>query len=175
MEKFFCLYTHQKTKKKKTWYDGEIVINSVNSKCVLYSRDGSDESHKALGTIFLSKDQVGRIVTQGSDELEFENYLVHIEFSKVTYDAPALVKELRTSSFAVPSVLSRAMPKKECFSASSVPTMKDLYTVTDEELDEIWAFGGARKRQKYYEDQQEHATNIIAEVSQESQVVNNCC
>lgn len=176
MEKYFCLYTHQKTKKRKTWYDGQVIINSLHSKCVLYSRDASEKGHKALDTKFLSKDQIQQIVTQSADELEFDNYLVRIEFSNDAYEAPALVKETQISKFTVPSniskftvpsMLSRPMPKNQCVSDASLP-MRDVYTVTDKELDEIWAVGSIR--QKCYENQQEY-TASIAEMTLENEVI----
>ncbi|XP_074607425.1 uncharacterized protein LOC141860282 isoform X2 [Acropora palmata] len=64
---FSVLYTHQKTKKAKTWQDGVLKISGT--KAVL-----CDEEFKTLDSLFVRKDQV-----VSGDELESDRYLITIE------------------------------------------------------------------------------------------------
>ncbi|XP_022807075.1 protein ZGRF1-like [Stylophora pistillata] len=66
-DKFSVLYTHQKTKKAKTWQDGSLKI--IGTKAILY-----DEESKTLDSLFVQ----GAQVTLGA-ELESDRYLITIE------------------------------------------------------------------------------------------------
>ncbi|KAJ7369746.1 Protein zgrf1 [Desmophyllum pertusum] len=66
-DKFSVLYTHQKTKKAKTWQDG--ILKVIGTKAVL-----CDEDSKTLDSLFVRRDQVAP-----GEELESERYLITID------------------------------------------------------------------------------------------------
>ncbi|NXF48750.1 ZGRF1 protein, partial [Oceanites oceanicus] len=66
------LYTHQKTKKSKTWQDGILRIRTGGNKAVLF-----DDKGQCLDSIFI-KSQVN-----AGDNLESERYLITVEAVKV--------------------------------------------------------------------------------------------
>ncbi|NWU52451.1 ZGRF1 protein, partial [Dromas ardeola] len=66
------LYTHQKTKKSKTWQDGILRIRTGGNKAVLF-----DDKGQCLESIFI-KSQVN-----AGDNLESERYLITVEAAKV--------------------------------------------------------------------------------------------
>ncbi|KFM09764.1 Uncharacterized protein C4orf21, partial [Aptenodytes forsteri] len=66
------LYTHQKTKKSKTWQDGMLRIRAGGNKAILF-----DDKGQCLESIFI-KSQVN-----AGDNLESERYLITVEAVKV--------------------------------------------------------------------------------------------
>ncbi|XP_041125705.1 protein ZGRF1-like [Polyodon spathula] len=71
---FIALYTHQKTKKAKTWQDGVLKISFDGNKATLF-----DEKGQKLDAVYLR----GRKVKPG-DDLESDRYLITVEEEKVT-------------------------------------------------------------------------------------------
>ncbi|XP_031561752.1 protein ZGRF1-like isoform X2 [Actinia tenebrosa] len=69
-KEFKVLYTHQKTKKQKTWQDGTLILYANTKKVVLYE----DGTKALLDSHFVRSDQI----TIG-DEIESERYLITIE------------------------------------------------------------------------------------------------
>ncbi|NXU93340.1 ZGRF1 protein, partial [Xiphorhynchus elegans] len=67
------LYTHQKTKKAKTWQDGVLRIRTGRNQATLF-----DDKGQSLETIFI-KSQVA-----AGDDLESERYLITVEAVKVS-------------------------------------------------------------------------------------------
>ncbi len=70
---FTCLYTHQKTKKAKTWQDGVVRYMHEYGKAVLYD-DPTSKKNQKLDSLFAAFEDL----TQGA-ELDFERHLVTIE------------------------------------------------------------------------------------------------
>lgn len=80
-----CLYTKQKSQKRKVWHDGQIVVN--HRTCCIRLVDATTESStrltipltSVLDQIELSKQQIEQILSPTSHHqptMEFENYLV---------------------------------------------------------------------------------------------------
>ncbi|NXE97870.1 ZGRF1 protein, partial [Menura novaehollandiae] len=67
------LYTHQKTKKSKTWQDGILRIRTGRNQATLF-----DDKGQCLESIFIKSQ-----VTAG-DDLESERYLITVEAAKVS-------------------------------------------------------------------------------------------
>lgn len=68
-----CLYTHQKTKKRKTWSDGAVRCCPKRSRVSLYRwSDALGVTDKLLGEIYLTAPQYEAFVAQGEPELEME-------------------------------------------------------------------------------------------------------
>ncbi|KAJ7417580.1 hypothetical protein WISP_63752 [Willisornis vidua] len=72
-QEFTVLYTHQKTKKAKTWQDGVLKIRTGRNQGTLF-----DDKGQCLESIFI-KSQVA-----AGDNLESERYLITIEAVKVS-------------------------------------------------------------------------------------------
>ncbi|XP_058859011.1 protein ZGRF1-like isoform X3 [Acipenser ruthenus] len=71
---FIALYTHQKTKKAKTWQDGVLKISIDGNKATLF-----DEKGQKLDAVYLR----GQKVKPG-DDLESDRYLITVEEEKIT-------------------------------------------------------------------------------------------
>lgn len=80
-----CLYTKQKSQKRKVWHDGQIVVN--HRTCCIRLEDATTESStrstipltSVMDQIELSKQQIEQILSPTSHQqptIEFENYLV---------------------------------------------------------------------------------------------------
>ncbi|KAJ7327031.1 hypothetical protein JRQ81_016790 [Phrynocephalus forsythii] len=123
-QEFTVLYTHQKTKKSKTWQDGILKANVGGNKAVLY-----DEKGQVLDDIFV------KFQVKPGDDLESDRYLITIEGEKISgiasNDQPKVteieilnrnhLKSFSSSSFHLPVGLKRKytgfrvphqMPKK---------------------------------------------------------------
>ncbi|NXM23644.1 ZGRF1 protein, partial [Oxyruncus cristatus] len=72
-QEFTVLYTHQKTKKAKTWQDGVLRIRIGRNQATLF-----DDKGQCLESIFI-KSQVA-----AGDNLESERYLITVEAAKVS-------------------------------------------------------------------------------------------
>ncbi|XP_027758978.1 protein ZGRF1 isoform X2 [Empidonax traillii] len=72
-QEFTVLYTHQKTKKAKTWQDGVLRIRAGRNQATLF-----DDKGQCLESIFL-KSQVA-----AGDNLESERYLITVEEAKAS-------------------------------------------------------------------------------------------
>ncbi|XP_064509900.1 5'-3' DNA helicase ZGRF1 isoform X5 [Pseudopipra pipra] len=72
-QEFTVLYTHQKTKKAKTWQDGVLRIRTGRNQATLF-----DDKGQCLESIFI-KSQVA-----AGDDLESERYLITVEAAKAS-------------------------------------------------------------------------------------------
>ncbi|XP_039242571.1 protein ZGRF1 [Pipra filicauda] len=72
-QEFTVLYTHQKTKKAKTWQDGVLRIRTGRNQATLF-----DDKGQCLESIFM-KSQVA-----AGDNLESERYLIAVEAAKAS-------------------------------------------------------------------------------------------
>ncbi|XP_077862912.1 uncharacterized protein LOC102801771 [Saccoglossus kowalevskii] len=70
---FTILYTHQKTKKAKTWHDGILKVILQGNKSVLY-----DDNKCKLDSLYVKPDQV--VI---GEQLESERYLILIEEERI--------------------------------------------------------------------------------------------
>ena len=77
---FQVLYTHQKTKKKKTWKDGKLALQH-NTRGSLYDASGNVGlvSPTVLDTLELSYSQSQAVANGALNELESEKYLIQVE------------------------------------------------------------------------------------------------
>eukprot|EP00062_Callorhinchus_milii_P012079 gi/632958720/ref/XP_007895200.1/ PREDICTED: uncharacterized protein C4orf21 homolog [Callorhinchus milii] len=69
---FVVLYTHQKTKKAKTWHDGILKISSSGSKATLF-----DEKGLCLDYVHVKPEEI-----KSGDDLESDRYLITVEEEK---------------------------------------------------------------------------------------------
>ncbi len=86
---FQVLYTHQKTKKKKTWKDGRLILHGHGGNGSLYDAGSSGggvgggvglaNGPAALDTITLTPSQVTAVANGNLDELESEKFLIQVE------------------------------------------------------------------------------------------------
>lgn len=106
-----CLYTKQKSQKRKIWHDGQIVVN--RSTCWIRLEDASTEAstrltiplNSVLDQIELSKHQMEQILSHSSHQqptIEFENYLVSswepsTTTSAVTYNRGSTISSSSSS------------------------------------------------------------------------------
>jgi hypothetical protein len=81
---FQVLYTHQKTKKKKAWKDGRLILHnnggslydaSSSSSCGV----GLSNGPAVLDTIELTSNQARAVVNGNLCELESEKFLIQVE------------------------------------------------------------------------------------------------
>jgi hypothetical protein len=81
---FKCLYSHQKLKKKKSWFDGELQVFLQQKKCLLYKlEENQSNSRDLLDSKYCPDLEIDRIVNGIADSVEFEKYLVEIDHSSV--------------------------------------------------------------------------------------------
>ena len=75
-----CLYTKQKTKKRKTWHDGRLDVFSSGS-CFLFDAptENKIKSSAPLDSLVVGGDELQQVLNGGETELELESYLVEIE------------------------------------------------------------------------------------------------
>ncbi|XP_038061015.1 uncharacterized protein LOC119731816 [Patiria miniata] len=81
---FGVLYTHQKTKKSKTWQDGFLRLSAQGTRAILLDEKGSK-----LDALHVKPDQVSV-----GEELESDRYLITIEEEKATTLASACSSEV---------------------------------------------------------------------------------
>ena len=75
-----CLYTKQKTKKRKSWNDGTLKINRSSGGCRLFDNlDGRKVSVTMLESKNLRDDELAIALRGEECEIEFETYLVTID------------------------------------------------------------------------------------------------
>ena len=164
---FPCLLTHQKTKKKKSWKDGEIRINYAQSRVSIYKVDENNSTVQIfMESKYCSPDEMERIKNKEAEYIEFEQHLVEIDYtgdsntipqstsncniSKVTHNNSQSIapKRLNYVGFKVPSSVIRPT---ECveqseISKENVSVAKNVvvgsrvghYAITSDELDDIW-------------------------------------
>ena len=80
MIEYPCLYTEQKSKKKKRYFDGLLKFFPERKYCSLYSSSNTNDS---LDSRILKKDEVDKIASFELLELEFEKYIIQIEYSNI--------------------------------------------------------------------------------------------
>jgi hypothetical protein len=75
-----CLYTKQKTKKRKAWCDGTLNVNS-NGTCVLYGASTLEKisTGGSLDSVFLKADELRQVMAGLDTEIEMENHIVMVE------------------------------------------------------------------------------------------------
>lgn len=73
---YTCLYTTQKTQKRKRWCDGKLSLNLDSKMARLYSINANSS---AIDTLELMPSQVRDIRSKAVEELEFEKHLVQVE------------------------------------------------------------------------------------------------
>lgn len=68
-----CMYTNQKTKKRKTWSDGAVKCCPKRQRVSLYRwSEALGVTEKLLGEVYLTVPQYEAFITQGEPELEME-------------------------------------------------------------------------------------------------------
>lgn len=68
-----CMYTNQKTKKRKTWSDGAVKCYPKRQRVSLYRwSEALGVTDKLLGEIYLTVPQYEAFVTEAEPELEME-------------------------------------------------------------------------------------------------------
>eukprot|EP01038_Epipyxis_sp_PR26KG_P012731 gene12731-17072_t len=77
---FKCLYTKQMLKKRKSWTDGYLKITTNNNFATCLLCDAHDASGKVLQSKALNKLELSHIQNKVEFTLEFEDYLVNIEY-----------------------------------------------------------------------------------------------
>ena len=165
---FPCLLTHQKTKKKKSWKDGELRINYAQSRVSIYKVDENNSTVQIfMESKYCSPDEMERIKNKEAEYIEFEQHLVEIDYTgdsntipqstsncninkPVTHNNSQSIapKRLNYVGFKVPSSVIRPT---ECveqseISKENVSVAKNVvvgsrvghYAITSDELDDIW-------------------------------------
>ncbi|CAM9285160.1 unnamed protein product [Ectocarpus sp. 12 AP-2014] len=75
-----CMYTNQKTKKRKTWSDGAVKCCPKRQRVSLYRwSEALGVTEKLLGEVYLTVPQYEAFITQGEPELEMELYIVSLD------------------------------------------------------------------------------------------------
>ena len=165
--RFQCVYTHQKTKKKKSWTDGQVHIYITQKKCVLYKWDDMiAATTEMMSSKFCSSLEIDRILNGQVDSLEFDKFLVEIDrFASVSDFKPATqpvptaqpsttskaVSKLKLTKFQVPKAVHPPAPVSSSAlssspisqqvnrpASSSTQPIRGAYAVHDDELDDIW-------------------------------------
>ena len=77
MIEYPCLYSEQKFKKKKRYFDGVLKFFPERKICYLYSSSNTNDS---LDSRILKNDEFDKFVSLGLLELEFEKYMTQIEY-----------------------------------------------------------------------------------------------
>ena len=160
MKQKTCLYTSQKLKKKKIWHEGLLNIYAEENKCVLFaSDDNCIRIGTALETRFLNNNEMNKLLTGKSSELECDGHLIQVE--------EEIIKANEQKLAAIPSVFKgpKAKFKPPARITPKLPVNNDLlhaptrnnhmmnnnnmnnlmnmnngrgYSVDDDELDELW-------------------------------------
>ena len=80
-----CLYTKQKTKKRKSWNDGTLKINQSSGTCRLFDNlDGRKVSVSMLEAKTLRGDELAIALRGEECEIEFDTYLVTVDAVEIT-------------------------------------------------------------------------------------------
>lgn len=127
--------------------------------CRLYAAPSAQSSRRdaVLDSKFFSKSETASLLTETLDEVEFDNYIVNVEYASKVHDngvtsGPPRVKRFKPPSQGVPSgnvaspcpppapVLSCHRPRIESEHGHSDTTA--VYQVAHAELDDIWSLGG---------------------------------
>ncbi|CAM9091918.1 unnamed protein product, partial [Hapterophycus canaliculatus] len=75
-----CMYTNQKTKKRKTWSDGAVKCCPKSQRVSLYRwSEALGVTDKLLGEIYLTVPQYEAFVTEAEPELEMEVYIASLD------------------------------------------------------------------------------------------------
>lgn len=147
-----CLYTNQKTKKRKRWDDGFVIVNG-SGLCVLYNAD-IDMALAPLDTRQLLPQQAASILAGRLKDVEFDGYLVTIEDTQTT-SIQTLAKPVplvrKIPKFKIPTAVAKPIPvsnpvydaENATASAQNTtsrppPVVKGKYVVHEDELDDIW-------------------------------------
>ena len=157
---YSCLYTPQKTKKKKSWLDGQVHIYLSQKKCVLYKWDGSSAIETdVIDSMYCSGLEIDRILHGQADSLEFDKFLVEIDrctpvADTTSCDVPtrAPLASVRPSYLSKPKLTKFQLPKtviplpptppastQRSTTNHSTNLTKGFYSIDDDELDNIWA------------------------------------
>ena len=164
MKIFKCLYTSQKQKKRKTWQDGILRFYEKDARCDLYnSHENYISLDEVLGSRMLSKQDVNKFSGNLSFDLELENYIVSVNTAEVCESSIKTTDDKidhvvsKRKKFKVPSALAPILatdestiivnPPPKSITQNSFQT-KGLYTVTDDELDDIWSISDNKGNEK---------------------------
>ena len=147
-----CLFTNQKTKKRKRWEDGHLLIHS-SGLCILYS--DSTTALSSLDSRHLAPTQTKGVLDGKLKEIEFEGYLVEVSEEP---SAPPVIRRgspQTVSRFKIPASLPRVTsvsvsreehgtvpasnpPDGERRGHQGLKYVNGRYQVTEDELDSIW-------------------------------------
>uniref|UniRef100_H2XWC2 5'-3' DNA helicase ZGRF1-like N-terminal domain-containing protein n=1 Tax=Ciona intestinalis TaxID=7719 RepID=H2XWC2_CIOIN len=89
--KFKVLYTHQKTKKKKTWQDGYLTLTIDEKRGFL-----TDEEKRNISTVYLNKKNV-----ECGSALESDKYLIQVD-DEIMSDSPQLSQQEKVVTVTKP-------------------------------------------------------------------------
>jgi hypothetical protein len=171
MIEYPCLYSEQKFKKKKRYFDGVLKFFPERKICYLYSSSNTNDS---LDSRILKKDELDKFVSLDLLELEFEKYIIQIEYSN-TNPENYTSKPVTTSS--LPKLGKFNIPKQKVVRCGENKidndslnivnpnenqiSKKRSYHVDNLELDEIWGLDEANN--KILNDNQNITTNYFTD------------
>jgi len=130
MSRWVVLYTHQKTKIKKKWFDGQVQVLKCGKRCALF-----DDDKERIYTFFLRKKDA---LFEGS-EINTEKYLLQIE-KQIGSTIPVPTQNKQISKASLPRVSTQF--KKPKFGVSrpnpiyNKSPRKVIYPTKREPLDE---------------------------------------
>jgi hypothetical protein len=155
--KFSCLYTNQKTKKRKRWEDGFILLTSTGSVTLMKAGHGDAMPTSSLDSKYLSPQQLQLVLNGSCASLEFEGYLVEINdtvhHSKAVTTNTGHPKAIQNMPrFKIPAMIQKPAVEpdegeyhyypqtgaRENAKPSEKVAVRGRYSVDDDELDDIW-------------------------------------
>ena len=149
-KKLPCLYTNQKTKKRKRWEDGTVAVHS-SGLCTLHANNAT--ALAALDSRFLSAAQAKQIIDGRLREIEFDGYLVEISEEASTPLSvhrnvlPQTVPKFRIPASRPSSKVSVSVGREDIdYPPVLSPIQNETtssrgngrYEVSEDELDSIW-------------------------------------
>lgn len=140
-----CLYTKQKTKKRKSWNDGTLKIDRTSGSCRLFDNlDGRKLSVSMLEVKTLRGDELAIALRGEECEIEFETYLVTVDAVEIRGGGPSLKSQkVGSSSSRVAAQVKPAQvkslqlapfkpPSKVAPDSNRQPESEDHYQGNDE-------------------------------------------
>lgn len=167
MPRFDCVYTSQKTKKRKAYSDGYIVLDERSLRCTLHQVDAKYSALcSALDCRTFSIKEIQDISSGMLEEIEFENYFVVVEQPPPAASAANCAKPKndivgKRAKFTPPShvVYVPPAPKLQEISQPRIPQQlnascqpsfgsDNAYSVNDDELNNIWGTENETKKEE---------------------------
>lgn len=179
---FNCLYSNQKTKKRKSWSDGILKVLLNESRCDLFAvQDNQLSLNQVIASHIVTKSEMSRIVQGVVTEIEFENYLVTIDFIKEdnTPLCSAKPKKFKVPATVIPIKKPVDQPidikSVQKYSTSSATQFSKNYSITDDELDSIWGMRSTNSTLSRSEDVFDNIKNEISNSDEASYSTNINC